>query len=140
MRALGLDVGERWIGAALSDPSGTLATPLARIDGRVPEASMLAICELVEQHEVERIVVGLPYSMDGSLGPQARKVDDFVRNLRASVAVAVETWDERLSTVAAERRMAEAGIGKQRRKESIDSAAAALILQAYLDSLRSQRP
>lgn len=140
MRALGLDVGGRWIGAALSDPSGTLATPLARIDGRVPEASMLAICELVEQHEVERIVVGLPYSMDGSLGPQARKVDDFVRNLRASVPVAVETWDERLSTVAAERRMAEAGIGKQRRKESIDSAAAALILQAYLDSLRSQRP
>jgi len=135
-RILGLDVGDRWIGVALSDPEGILASPLTRITRTGTEATIGAILQLVRQYEVKRIVAGLPYSMQGGLGQQAIKVLDFLHELRQHLEIPVEGVDERLSTVAVGRRMREAGIVKKRKKEKIDAAAAALILQAYLDEVR----
>jgi putative Holliday junction resolvase len=136
-RILGLDIGEKRIGVALSDPSGILASPLTQISRTGTRTAIEAILQLVRQHEVEHIVAGLPYSMDGSLGQQAELVQDFLQKLSLCLEIPVETWDERLSTVAAERLMAEAGVGKERRKKRVDAAAAALILQGYLDRQRA---
>lgn len=138
-RMMGLDVGEKWIGVALSDPCGILASPLTRINRAGVEPALEAIRRLVSEHEVKLVVAGLPYSMDGSLGQQAERVRDFLQKLSESLEVPIETWDERLSTVAASRRMIEGGAKKGSRKERIDAAAAALILQAYLDQMRVQQ-
>ena len=137
-RVLGLDVGERWIGVALSDPCGILASPLTRVPMQGPEPPEAAIGRLVNQNEVRCVVAGLPYSMDGSVGHQAERVRTFLQKLSESLAVPIETWDERLSTVAASRRMAEGGVGRGVRKQRIDAAAAAYILQGYLDRTRVQ--
>ena len=137
-RVLGLDVGEKWIGVALSDPCGILASPLTRVPMQGPEPPEAAIGRLVSQHEVRCVVAGLPYSMDGSLGQQAERVRTFLQKLSESLLVPIETWDERLSTVAASRRMTEGGTGRGARKERIDAAAAAYILQGYLDRMRLQ--
>ena len=96
-------------------------------------ADLEAILDIARQHQVERIVVGLPRSMDGSLGKQARKVQAFIQRLGQHAGVPVEPWDERLSTVAAEQMMSDAGIKRALRKVRRDAAAAAVILQGYLD-------
>ncbi|MCX5999694.1 MAG: Holliday junction resolvase RuvX [Chloroflexi bacterium] len=137
MRFLGLDIGDKWIGVAASDPSGTLATPLTRVGVVDAEGTVLAIERLVQDNEVGCVVAGMPYSLDGSLGPQARRVNDFLRILSERLQVPVKTWDERFSTVTAHQMMAEAGVRRKRRKQRIDAAAAALILQEYLDSQHS---
>ncbi len=136
-RILGLDVGDRWIGVALSDPGGILASPLIRISRTGTEDAIEAILQLVRQYEVRCIVAGLPYSMDGKIGQQAEKVQDFLQQLSQRLEIPVETWDERLSTVAVGRMMTEAGVKKGKRKGQLDAAAAALILQGYLDKLRA---
>ena len=135
-RVLGIDVGEKWIGVAMSDPTGTLASPLTRIGATDPETTIEAICQLVSQHQVARIVSGMPYSLDGSLGPQARRVEDFLQRLSLRLDVPIETWDERFSTVDAQQRMMEAGVRKEKIRERLDAAAAAVILQEYLDNAR----
>ena len=137
-RILGLDVGEKRIGAALSDPEGILATPLMVIDRERVESDSKALLDLVRQYSVARIVVGLPYSLDGSVGRQAEKVKDFIDWLSQHSEIPVETWDERFSTVAAEHLMVEAGMKRKKRKERVDAMAAALILQSYLDRMRTQ--
>ena len=138
-RTLGLDVGDRWIGVALSDPLGILASPLTRIERTDDEGAVKAIADLVRKHEARTVVAGLPYTMSGSLGPQAVSVQDFLRKLRQSLSVPIETSDERLSTVVATQGMIEAGASRESRKGKIDAAAAALILQWYLDRLRHER-
>ena len=138
MRILALDAGERRIGIALSDPEGILAIPIAAIVRKDEETDFAAILDLVHQHGVERIVVGLPYSMNGSVGRQAKQVQDFVDRLSQRMPVPVATWDERLSTVAAGKMLRDAGTKKNRKKEKLDATAAAIILQTYLDSLQSQ--
>jgi putative holliday junction resolvase len=138
-RVLGLDVGDRWIGVAMSDPRGILASPLTRIDRAGAEVPVEAIRRLVSQHGVKRVVAGLPYSMDGSLGKQAELVLGFLRKLSESLEVPIETRDERLSTVTASRRLIEGGGKRGSRKERIDAAAAALVLQAYLDEIRVEQ-
>ncbi len=135
-RSLGLDIGEKRIGVALSDPLGILAIPLTAIVRKRLESDMEAIQELVLQYGVKRIVAGLPRSLDGSLGHQAKRVQDFLRQLPQYVNIPVETWDERLSTVAAERMMLQAGVKEAKRKERVDAMAAAFILQGYLDRRR----
>jgi len=133
MRILALDLGEQRTGAALSDAAGWLATPLTVLKSRSREAELAAIAELVQKHRVERIVVGYPLSLDGSIGPQALRVDKIVERLRALLPdVPVVLWDERLSTAQAERLIHETGRRVQR--ERIDAAAAAVILQSYLDA------
>ncbi|MDM8000682.1 MAG: Holliday junction resolvase RuvX [Dehalococcoidia bacterium] len=131
---MGLDVGDRWVGVALSDPLGILASPLTRIERADDRVAVEAIAALVREHEARLVVAGLPYSLDGTVGEQAVRVQEFLRQVSGAVGVPIETWDERLSTVAAKRGMAESGA--RRGKEKIDAAAAALILQGYLDRLR----
>jgi putative Holliday junction resolvase len=136
MRILGLDIGDRRIGVAISDPLEVIASPLTVITRDDDNAAISAIMQLVSQHDVKRLVVGLPYSLDGSLGRQANKVKDFVDKLSQNTSAGIELWDERLSTVAAERLLRGAGNKKARERSRLDAAAAAFILQGYLDSLK----
>jgi putative Holliday junction resolvase len=136
---LGLDVGDRWIGVALSDPLGILASPLTRVERTDDEAAVRAIADLVRKHEAKAVVAGLPYSLNGNVGPQAVRVHDFLQRLAQSLTVPIQTSDERLSTVVATQGMIEAGASRESRKGKIDAAAAALILQWYLDRLRHEQ-
>jgi len=134
MRILGLDIGDRRIGMALSDPSGLLATPKGFIKRSNYEKDIVRICNITIDEGVQRIVAGMPLSLNGRKGPQARMVDDFVGALRYQSSVPVETWDERYSTQDAERMLRQAGHKPSRERGLVDSAAAAVILQWYLDS------
>jgi putative Holliday junction resolvase len=136
MRILGLDIGDSRIGVAISDPVEIIATPLTVITRDDDNTAIAAIIHLVGQYDVKRIVIGLPYSLDGSIGRQANKVKDFVDKLSQSTSARIELRDERLSTVAAERLLRGAGNKKARRRSHLDAAAAAFILQGYLDSLK----
>lgn len=131
-----MDIGDRRIGVAISDPDEILASPLATIIRENDQKAIDGIIQLVDQNDVKRIVVGLPYSLDGSIGSQANKVKDFVKKISKNTKANIEFWDERLSTVAVERLLAEAGNKKAGKKTGRDAAAAAFILQGYLDSLK----
>jgi putative Holliday junction resolvase len=133
MRSLGLDIGDRRIGVALSDPEGILASPLTVINRRDEKLDIKAITDIVSQKQVEQIVVGLPLSMDGSLSRQAEKVKEFTRKLCEHTQVPVEYRDERLTTVLAERLMQTVDTKKTGKKARHDAQAAALVLQGYLD-------
>ncbi len=134
MRSLALDVGDKRIGVALSDPLGILASPLTIIDRADDRTDIAAIVKIIEQHRVGSVIVGLPLSPDGGLGSQAEKVKNFTEELRLSVAVPIEYRDERLSTVTARRLMRSA---KKDRKARDDAMAAMVILQSYLDEAGS---
>ena len=134
MRSLGLDIGDKRIGVALSDPQGILASPLTIIDCSHDRADIEAIIAIVSQNQVGQIIVGLPLSMDGSIGKQAEKVKAFTRELCNHTEVPVEFRDERLSTVSARRLMQTV---RKTRKTRHDAVAAALILQSYLDEAHS---
>lgn len=135
-RLLGLDIGERRIGAALSDPTGLIASPLAVIPRPTDEGAIQAIMALAEEHEVEGIVAGLPLTLRGEIGPQARAVQDFLDKLSPHLSVPLLTWDERFSTTIAERAMLEAGLSREERRRRRDTVAAVVILQSYLDSAK----
>ena len=133
MRYLGLDVGDRRIGVALSDETGTLATGLPTL-GRVgPRKDVRALAELIRRNEVGEVVVGLPRRLDGGLGPQAQKVLAFMEDLRPAAKVPVVPWDERFTSVVAEQALVEADVSRRDRKTLVDKVAAILILQSYLD-------
>ena len=140
MRLLSLDVGDRRIGAALSDPLGITATPLPAIDRvRVRDATA-AVLTLAREHEVTGIVVGFPLTLSGKAAHQAAKVREFVRVLESQTELPVVAVDERFSTQEAERLLRSAGRrGRSRDKGAVDSAAAAVILQTYLDA-HARRP
>jgi putative Holliday junction resolvase len=131
MRVIALDVGERRIGVAVSDPTGTLATPHSVIRRRSKAEDFAAVARLAAELEAERVVVGLPLSLDGSVGPQARRVMRYAQALARTLTVPVELYDERYSTLTADELLAEGG---GQRRAPIDAAAAAVILQDYLDS------
>ncbi|MDP2661700.1 MAG: Holliday junction resolvase RuvX [Dehalococcoidia bacterium] len=137
MRVLGLDVGNRRIGLALSDPGGFLASSLGAIERRGSDKDIRSLLALVNQRDVERVVVGLPKHLDGSLGEQALKVQAFAERLKEACPVPLEFWDERFSTVTAQERLREAG-AKRPTRGRVDSAAAAFILQGYLDNLQRE--
>ena len=130
MRCLGLDVGDKKIGVALSDPQGILASPLTIINRTEEKIYIEAILSIVDRNQVGQIIVGLPLSMDGSIGSQAEKVRAFVYELSSHTKVPVVFRDERLSTVSAKRLLREVG---KRKKTEDDAIAAAIILQGYLD-------
>ena len=136
MRILALDIGERRIGVALSDPSGLLATPLTTIHRRHHTADVDEVLRLVDEHDAERVVVGLPLELSGRRGTQAGRVSAFVRAMAERTQVPVETVDERYSTVQAQRQLRESGVKPSRDRARVDAAAAAIILQSYLDSQR----
>ena len=139
MRSLGLDIGDKRIGVALSDPDGLLASPFTIINRREEMADIKAITDIISQHQVEQIIVGLPRSMDGSIGKQAEKVKDFTQKLCRHTDVPVEFRDERLTTVLAKRLMQAVKTKKTKEKAQDDAIAAALILQGYLDETHEPR-
>ena len=134
MRVLGIDHGERRIGAALSDALGIIASPLTVIEHTSDEGDADTVAALAREQHVEAVVVGVPISLDGSIGPQAKRAAYFARLLSGRLDMPVDTIDERLSTKEAERRLAEGGRRRSRRREGVDAAAAAVLLQTYLDS------
>jgi putative Holliday junction resolvase len=136
MRCLGLDIGDRRIGVALSDPDGILASPLTVIERTDDSQALAAIGEIINKQRVGQVVVGLPRSLDGSLGQQAEKVGDFAQKLAEQVEVLVDYRDERLTTVMAQRLKRASGGKKTKGKARYDAQAAALILQSYLDEGR----
>jgi putative holliday junction resolvase len=133
-RILGVDLGEKRLGVALSDPSGTVASPFATIPHRSQRGDVERITALCREHEVAAVVVGWPRNMDGTSGLPARRAEAFAQVLRRALAVPVELWDERLSTVAADRALLEGNVTRRRRRVLRDRVAAALILQAWLDA------
>lgn len=137
--ALGLDVGSKRIGVAGCDGTGLIATGLTTIKRTSFEQDVSQLGELVEQREVQVLVVGLPYSMNGTLGFQARQVQKYARRLSAALQLPVEYVDERLTSVEAEQLLHAEKLAPSRHKALIDRKAAAIILQQWLDTRRSSR-
>jgi putative Holliday junction resolvase len=135
-RLLGLDVGTKTIGLALSDVTRSVATPFDTIRRSRFTADARTIREVVEKNQVGALVIGLPLNLDGSEGPRAQSTRAFARNLAAHVEVPMVFWDERLSTAAVERHLIEADVSRKRRAEVVDRMAAAYILQGALERLR----
>lgn len=135
-RWLGLDVGERTIGVAVSDPGGLLAQPLETVRRAGWKADLARLAELVAAYEVTGIVVGLPRRLSGRQGPEAEAAAAFAGRLAEGLGLPVMTWDERLTTRAATDALLEADVGRRRRKAAVDAVAAALILQGALDRHR----
>lgn len=133
MRVLALDIGEKRIGIAISDAAGRVATPLSVMssddarDGR-------ALKRIVDDYEIDTVVVGLPLSLDGTEGPQARRVRAQCDRLAQFLPMTMQFVDERLSSAEAKRRMREAGADERRQRGSVDMVAASIVLQAYLDA------
>lgn len=135
MRIMGLDVGDKTIGVAVSDPLGWTAQGIEviRREGDI-NRDFARLTELVQEYQVERILVGLPKNMNGTIGPQGEKVQEFIKELQERINLPVKVWDERLSTVAAEKTLLLADVSRSKRKKVIDKMAAAIILQGYLDA------
>jgi putative holliday junction resolvase len=131
-RILALDPGTKRIGVALSDELGWIAQPLETIERRSLDADLGRIRGLVQDHDVERVLVGLPVRMDGTLGPESAAVQQFMDALGRTLAVPVEAWDERLTTRAAEDLLIAANVSRRKRKGVVDRVAAAILLESYL--------
>lgn len=132
-RVLGIDPGTVRIGLALSDPSGVIAQPVSVLTRRSPAEDMAALRRFIDEHEVERVVIGLPRLMDGRLDAAAKTAQEFGKELARLSGRPVEYWDERLTTVAAERYLVAQGKRRRQRRADVDRMAAALLLQSYLD-------
>ena len=138
MRLMALDLGERRIGVALSDPGQSFARALQVIHRRARHQDMVRIAALVQEHSVEKIVVGHPLSLDGRAGEQALRIEAYAAEIQGAVDIPVVLWDESYSTERARQVMIEAGRKRKERKERLDAVAAAVILQDYMDSQRQR--
>lgn len=134
MRILALDPGTVRIGVAVSDEFKMIASPLESVPAEPMSGFLERLKSLVQERDVEQIVVGMPRNMDGSFGPAAEKVRQFIENLRGAVPVPIQTWDERLTSAQANRMLIEGKVRRQSRKHVVDKMAAAILLQSYLDS------
>jgi putative holliday junction resolvase len=132
---LGIDFGRARIGLAISDELQLLAHPLQTI--AADKTSLVKIAEIVRERNVDKVVIGIPRHMSGEVGESARAALDFAAKLRSQLSCAVETWDERLTTVAAERALRDAGKKTRSTRHVVDQVAAQMILQAYLDRERN---
>lgn len=134
-RLLGLDLGEKTIGLALSDSRRKIASPYETLSRGKFGKDAQALKTIIEREEVKGLVVGYPINMDGSLGPRAQATRAFVANLEKLIPLPVLLWDERMTTMAVERTMLEADLSRARRAELVDKLAASYMLQGFLDSL-----
>lgn len=134
MRVMGLDFGQKTIGVAVSDEMGWTAQPVTVIRRQGVKKDLAELNKLTDEFQVTEVVMGLPKNMNGSQGEMADKARDFGQKLAEALGLPVTYWDERLSTVAAERVLLEGDVSRRKRKQVIDKVAAAIILQAYLDS------
>lgn len=133
MRALGIDFGERRIGLAVSDPAGGMALPLTTLTRRSDRSAIQAIAAIVRREGVERLVVGLPRNLDGTLGPAAQRTTRFAERLAAATGLVYEMIDETLTSVEAAERLRAAGVDPRRAPERVDAVAAQILLQEALD-------
>jgi putative Holliday junction resolvase len=133
---MGLDIGEKRIGVALSDPDHILARGLRVVRRRSKEADMALMASLVEEHEVEKIIVGHPVRLDGRAGEQASRIESYAADLGTALGIPVVLWDESYSTRRAREAMIDAGRGRKERRKRLDAVAAAVILQDYMDGAR----
>lgn len=136
-RLMGLDLGTKTIGIAVSDAGLSLASPRPVIKRKKFTLDVEQLNQIIEAEEIGGLVLGLPLNMDGSEGPRVQATRAFVRNLKGKIELPIAFWDERLSTVAAERSLLEQDVSRAKRAERIDSAAASFILQGALDRLYS---
>lgn len=136
MRLIGLDIGKARVGVAMSDPAGTIASPVAVLDARKLSRDIRPLKTLVEDYEAEGLVIGLPLSMDGSEGPQAAAVRSVGDRLGKALALPVVYADERLSSSTASRAMSDGGVRSKGQRGKLDMVAAAIILQSHLDGIR----
>ena len=138
MRIMGLDVGSKTVGVAISDPLGFTAQGLEiiPINEEQEEFGFERLTELVQEYKVDKFVVGLPKNMNNTVGERAEKALEFGEMLKKRTGLEVIMWDERLTTVSADRTLMEAGVRRENRKEYLDGIAAVFILQGYLDSLK----
>jgi putative holliday junction resolvase len=137
MRILGLDVGTKTIGIAISDEMGWTAQGLETItfQDQPTKKSYARLREIIEQYNVEKVIVGLPKNMNGTIGERGEACKEFAEKIKAKYQLPVQLWDERLSTVSAERMLISADVSRKKRKKVIDKMAAVVILQNYLDSI-----
>ncbi len=140
MRVIGIDLGSKRIGIALSDSDLTVATPLDVVErsGNV-EKDHIAILKITDEWEVQKIIVGLPVSLDGTLGPSAQSVMDEIKMLRGVTDIPIETHDERFTTVTAEQILLQQNVKRDKKKRVIDKVAAAIILQGWIDSFNKSK-
>jgi len=138
MRILGLDVGTKRIGVAMSDELLLTAQGMQTLERRALQGDLSEIKGMIENNDVSEVVVGLPLNMDGSYSAKTKEVVEFMDSLLKFVNVPVKTWDERLTTVQAERALLEADMSRAKRKRLTDKLAAQIILQSYLDSRRRE--
>ena len=134
MRILAIDHGTRRMGIAVSDELQMIAQPLEYIPAEPFADFLTRLKEILQEKEVEMILIGMPRNMDGSYGPAALKVQDFVATLNRALAVPIKTWDERLTSAQANRFLIQGNVRRDKRKEKVDKMAAAILLQSYLDS------
>ncbi len=139
MRYIGLDVGDRTIGVAVSDPLGYTAQGITTVRRKSLEKDFENLREIFTNYEISEIIVGLPKNMNGTIGPQAEKAMEFGRVLEEEFGHKVIFWDERLTTMAAHRVMLEADMSRKKRKGLVDKIAATYILQGYLDKISSTK-
>ncbi len=135
MRILAIDHGTKRMGIAVSDELKIIAQPLEFILSEPFSNFLVRLKEIIREKEVELILVGIPRNMDGSYGPAALKVQEFVTALKDAVVIPLKTWDERLTSAQANRFLIQANVRRDQRKEKVDKTAAAILLQSYLDSL-----
>jgi putative holliday junction resolvase len=135
MRILSLDHGTKRIGVAVSDELKLIAQPLEFIPAEPFAGFLSRLKEILREKEVDLILVGMPRNMDGSYGPAALKVREFIGALKEALTIPLQTWDERLTSAQAQRFLIEGGVRRDKRKEKVDKTAAAILLQSYLDSL-----
>ncbi|KGM96176.1 Holliday junction resolvase [Clostridium novyi A str. 4552] len=135
MRILGLDVGDRTIGVAVSDPLGFTAQGITTIHRKNVEEDIDELKKICKEYAVELIISGLPKNMNGTVGEQGEKVIEFCDILKTKLEIPIKMWDERLTTVAAHKAMLEANLSRAKRKKIVDKMAATYILQGYLDSI-----
>jgi putative Holliday junction resolvase len=136
MRILSLDVGDRTIGVAVSDPLGFTAQGLTTIRRKNIDYDIQELSKICTEYSVETIVCGLPKNMNGTIGVQGEKVLQFCEIIKQNIQIPLKMWDERLTTAAAHRAMLEADLSRAKRKKIVDKMAAVYILQGYLDSLQ----
>ncbi len=140
MRIMGLDIGSHTIGMAISDELGITAQGLKTLRRKSIEEDFMEIAKIIHQFQIDKVVVGLPKKMDGTLGKQAEMVFQWIKVFKNKIHVPVVTWDERFSTVGASRVLLEADVSRRKRKKVVDKLAAVLILQGYLDRNRRVNP
>ena len=138
-RIMGLDVGEKTIGIAITDPLHIMAQPVTTIRRTSLEKDFACIAEMIKEYDIGEIVVGLPLNMDGSSGEKVKVVLFFKDKLAAAVPVPIITWDERLSTVAMQKTLIDADVSRKKRRQVIDKLAAVFILQGYMDFKKTGR-